>query len=69
MNKNKYMTMEDIIKFIENMAKSQGYYGRLLLDLNELKENEPEEYNKVKKFWENCKFKDELDFVFFVEGC
>ena len=34
------MNDEDILNAIRELASSQGFYGRLLRDLTELKENE-----------------------------
>lgn len=62
----KYMTMEEILKFIEEMSKSQGLYGRLLLELLFIKENEPEKYKKIEEEWKD-KFTNPLDFVLYFE--
>lgn len=66
MNNNKYMTMDDIMNFIEEMSKSRGLYGRLLLRLLSIKENEPEKYKEIEEKWKN-KFKNPLDFVLYFE--
>lgn len=60
--------MKDIINVIRNLSCSQGMYGRLLCDLAELKENNPEAYKKLSKEWESKEFRSTLDFVMFYEG-
>lgn len=61
------MKMDKIMKLIRELAKSQGFYGRLYERLIELKENAPEAYEKVKKYWEDKNFKDPLDFILYIE--
>lgn len=57
--------MEDIIKLIRELAKSQGFYGRLLENILEL---DDESYEELAGLWESKNFKDELDFILYIEG-
>lgn len=59
------MKREDILKAISELAKSQGFYGRLLRDLTSLDE---EDFEKVMTMLEDLKFTDTLDLVLFLEG-
>ena len=38
---------ELVIETIENLSRSQGFYGRLLSNLEEMQENDPEQYDEV----------------------
>lgn len=61
------MKMEEILDLIKGLAQSQGMYGRLYAELMRLKEEEPENYEEVKKDWEARNFKNSLDFILFFE--
>lgn len=60
-----FMTFDECIDIITELSYSQGMYGRLLRDLNEL---DDETLNKVKKMWENKKFKNNVDFILYIEN-
>ena len=59
------MKMEDIIKLIRELAKSQGFYGRLLESILEL---DAENYEELAELWESENFADELDFILYIEA-
>lgn len=59
------MKMEDIIKLIRELAKSQGFYGRLLASIAELSD---EKYKELAELWESKNFADDLDFILYIEG-
>lgn len=61
------MTMEDILNTIEMLSHSQGFYGRLLLSIYELQDNNPEKYEELVAEWEAKEFKDALDFILYIE--
>lgn len=61
------MKMDDIVREIEQLAKSQGSYGRLLADLFQLKDSDPDAYNKLAIEWEKEGFETTLDLVLFLE--
>lgn len=63
----KPMTMNDIMAVIENLSRSQGFYKRLLWNIYELQDNNPEAYEELVEDWESKKFKDSLDFILYME--
>ena len=59
------MKRDEILETIRSLAQSQGSYGRLLQDL----ENMPKElYNTVMADLEAQNFKDAVDLVMYIEG-
>ena len=62
------MKMKDILNAIRELANSQGFYGRLLRDLTELKQNDLESYNNIKEELESQNFHDTLDLIMYLEG-
>lgn len=61
------MNRKEMINFISGLSYSQGFYGRFLQSLNELKEDDADYYNELLSTWEDCKF-DQLGFIEFVES-
>lgn len=61
------MNREEMLKTIENMSNSRGFYGRLLERLREMKEDVPEEYENLMQEWESHNFASELDFILYLE--
>ena len=61
------MDREQIMQVIRSLAKSQGFYGRLLHDIQELQRNEPEEADRLLSVLEVQKFNDELDVILYFE--
>ena len=62
------MKMEDLLNIIRELSISQGFYGRLLYELEELKSTNPRAYKDVVKDWESKNFTDSLDFIIWLEG-
>lgn len=62
------MKINDILNEIRELANSQGFYGRLLRDLIELKENDLESYNSIKEELESQNFHDTLDLIMYLES-
>ena len=60
------MNKEQIMETIELLAKSQGYYGRLLNFLNNVLSKEDKELTL--KQLESYNFKDAVDLVLHLEG-
>ena len=59
------MKRDEILATIKDLAQSQGMYGRLLSDL----QNMPQElYNTVMTDLEAQNFKDAVDLVMYIEG-
>lgn len=67
MEKNKTYTMENILAVIRELSYSQGFYGRLLRSIYELKENDEERYMEFCEELENQGFTEPLDVVFYFE--
>lgn len=61
------MKMNEIIDVIETLSHSQGFYGRLLRSIYELKQENEEEYNELKHYLESQNFSDAADVVLFFE--
>lgn len=62
---DEFLTFDEMIDIITELSFSQGFYGRLLRDLNEL---DDETLNEVKILWESKKFTDNIDFIMFLES-
>jgi hypothetical protein len=60
---NKNLSFEEILNGIEELSYSQGFYGRLLNEINELDE---ESYETLKEKWDGA-FADMLDFIISIE--
>lgn len=58
------MKFEEILNGIRELAKSQGFYGRLYRDLME----DDELMENFKKATERQNFTDIVDFVMWLEG-
>lgn len=58
------MNREQILFEIEHLARSQGFYGRLLKQINNLS---PDLREDVLSELENQQFEDVLDMIFFFE--
>ena len=61
------MKINEILDAIATLARSQGFYGRLLRGLTEVKENDPERYNEIKNELEGKNFGSVIDMVMFFE--
>ena len=60
----KYLNHDDIMSLFKSLARSQGFYGRLVRAINDASEEARE------KFWQNLeskKFTDTLDVIIFIE--
>ena len=62
------MKRNELINLIQGLSMSQGFYGRLLRDLIELKEEDPDNYEQLMTLWEKENFKTELDFILYLES-
>lgn len=61
------MKREEILNIIKSLAKSQGFYGRLYMDVLYAQNNHPEEYEEFMSELERKNFKDPVDLVIFLE--
>ena len=59
------MKYEDFLENIKTLSQSQGYYGRLLRQLEDL---DDEELKEVKTQIESQHFNDMLDIIMYFEG-
>jgi hypothetical protein len=64
-NQERDMNREQIIDTFRSLAMSQGFYGRLLRGINEMDEDDREEYLS---YLESLNFADELDLILYIEG-
>ena len=62
------MKREQILETIADLAKTQGFYGRLLVSLADLKSNDPEKYEKTMSELEAKNFKGELELIMYLEA-
>ena len=57
----------DVIDIIDTLSHSQGFYGRLLRDIYELKKYEPEMFAMFVDEIESQNFTNTLDIVMYFE--
>ena len=62
------MKREEIMMVIAELAKSQGYYGRLYRYLLSIKKYDKILYNDYMEKLETENFNNVLDFILFMEG-
>ncbi len=62
-----YLGIDDIMDEIENLARSQGFYGRLHRDLCEIRDNDADAWQEVVEKLEAQHFRTTLDMVLFFE--
>lgn len=62
-----YMGIDDVLSVIRDLSHSQGFYGRLLRDLMEIKASDKKAWRNVIKYFEGAKLKTPLDVVLFIE--
>lgn len=60
--------MELFLETIKTLAPSQGFYGRLLAQVEELKDEDPVAYEKLTEEMNKQNFTDTLDVIFFLES-
>lgn len=66
---NRYcFEFNDVINILIELSYSQGFYGRLLRDLSEIKECEPERFDLIVTEIESQEFTNALDVVMYFEG-
>lgn len=61
----KYLDRNDIMTMFKSLARSQGFYGRLIYAINDADEGSREE------FWQNLeskKFTDIVDVIIYIES-
>lgn len=70
MNLNNILVYDfnDVLNVLSELSQSQGFYGRLLRDIYELMEYEPERFDMFVEEIENADFRNPLDVVMYFEG-
>ena len=61
------MDRDAILGAIKELSFSQGFYGRLLRDIEELAEYDPDRYEEFMEMLEEQNFGDTVDMVLFFE--
>ena len=60
-----FMSFDECIDIITELSYSQGFYGRLLRDINDLDDDTLKE---LKNVWEEKQFKNNIDFIMWLEN-
>lgn len=63
-----YLTAEQVIDTIKDLAQTQGCYSRLYSTVQWMEAEKPELYEQFKKGLEIHKFKDPVDVAMFFEA-
>ena len=61
------MNREEIMAAIRMLANSQGFYSRLLRNIEDAKENDPDNYEELMCKLEAQNFKDAVDLILYLE--
>lgn len=64
MGKEKFMTFEKALEIVRELSYSQGFYGRLLRNMQEMDE---EQRKELEEDFEYNKVKDSMDLIFYFE--
>ena len=69
MSETKKTTMgrQQILDTIKNLAHSQGLYSRLYANLQNLRRDDPEQYDQYMNHLVNQQFSDPVDLVLYFE--
>ena len=59
------MRVDDLIRVCKDLAKSQGFYGRLLARLEEMDE---QDLSDIDSAMQSANLKDDLDIILWLEG-
>ena len=62
------MKIDEIMKCLEALAQSQGFYSRYCQWLRQIREDFPERWEDLVKELESQNFKDAVDLVIYLEG-
>lgn len=58
----------DVLSVLNDLAQSQGFYGRLLRDIYEIMEYEPARFDMFVADIEALEFRSPLDVIMYFEG-
>lgn len=62
------MNRDEIMDAIKMLASSQGFYSRMYSSLCELRDNDPDEFDRNMSILEEHNFGDTVDLVMFLES-
>lgn len=62
---NRYLGIEDLFDLCRSLQHSQGFYGRLLNNLNDMTDDEKDHLNSVML---EQKFTSDLDIILWLES-
>ena len=65
--KTEVYDVEKVIEVVQMLSHSQGFYGRLLEEINYIQEYEPEKFEVFKQVIEEQGFTNPVDVVLFFE--
>lgn len=65
--KTEVYDVEKVIEVVQMLSHSQGFYGRLLEEINYIQEYEPEKFETFKQVVEEQEFTNPVDVVLFFE--
>lgn len=60
------MTSKQIIQLFKDLARSQGFYGRLLVQLQDIRSNDPEKFEEIMQAF--SKYDNPVDLIMAIEG-
>lgn len=61
------MNREQIMETVKQLAQSQGSYSRFYRDLCEMRDNEPDRFDRAMTMLEEKNFKDAVDLIMYLE--
>lgn len=61
------MNRDEIMDVIKMLASSQGFYSRMYNNLCEMRDNDPDEFDRNMTILEEQNFGDAVDMVMFFE--
>ena len=61
------MNREQIMETVKQLAHSQGSYGRFYRALCDMRDNEPDRFDKAMTMLEEKNFKDAVDLILYLE--
>lgn len=62
------MNRDEIMDAIKMLASCQGFYSRMYINLCEMRDNDPDEFDRNMSILEELNFGDTVDMVMFFES-
>lgn len=63
-----YLDRDALLGIIAEFSRCQGFYGRLLRNLEAIRMADPDQYEYIMQEWEDQNFTCALDFIEYIEG-